>query len=90
MAAEGGKRPTLQPTCCHVFEVACGEVGGGAADGAPGLVDDLLPAALLLSVGAALWAPGVLGLLTLPLMVDTAGAGGEGGAAGFDAGPQRH
>jgi hypothetical protein len=65
-----------------------GEVGGGAADGAPGLVDDLLPAALLFSVGAALWALGVLGLLPLPLVVDAAGAGGEGAAAGFDAGPE--
>jgi hypothetical protein len=89
MTAEGGERPTLRTTSGHVFEVASGEVGGGAADGAPRLVDDLLPAALLLGVGAALWALGVLGLLALPLVVDAAGAGGEGGAAGFDAGPQR-
>jgi hypothetical protein len=90
MAAEGGKRPTLRPTSGHVFEVACGQVGGGAANGAPGLLDDLLSAALLLGVGAALWALGILGLLALPLVVDAAGPGGEDGAAGFDAGPQRH
>ena len=69
MTAEGDQRPIFAASDGDVLNVTSRQVLGGTAHRAPWLVDDLLASALLLGVGAAGGALGVLGLLLDPLVL---------------------